>query len=85
MVTRRITETGYRAIRRSVNATSMKAPLTGRAGGANIRADGRHPMIINSKLRIALTVALTAGLLAVAAVILGPPPPEALYASSAAL
>jgi hypothetical protein len=44
----------------------MKAPLTGSSGGANIR-DWKAPMTINSKLRIALTVAVTAGLIAVAA------------------
>ena len=60
-------KTGYRAIRRSVNATSMKAPLTGPAGGANIRADERGAMTIKSKRRIGLIVAVTAGLVAVAA------------------
>jgi general stress protein 26 len=45
----------------------VKAPLTGPAGGANIRADGRQPMTSKSKLRIALTVAVAAGLIALAA------------------
>jgi general stress protein 26 len=47
---------------------NREAPLTGPAGGANIRADGRRAMIITSKLRVGLVVAVVAAaVLAVAA------------------
>jgi general stress protein 26 len=64
---RRGTEDPDTAPSAGLSMPHREAPLTGPAGGANIRADGRRAMIIKSRLRIGLVVALVAGMLAIAA------------------
>jgi hypothetical protein len=64
----RSTENPDTARSAGLSMLNCKAPLTVPAGGANIRADGRRAMIIKSKLRIGLVVAVVAaGVLAIAA------------------
>jgi general stress protein 26 len=67
MVTRRITENRIPRHPPVCQCDIMKAPLTGSSGGANIRPYGKGAMTIKSKLRVALTVVVTAGVLAIAA------------------
>jgi general stress protein 26 len=66
MATRRITKNRIARHPLFCQCVIMRAPLTGSAGGANIRTYGRHAVTIKSKLRIALTIVVTAGVLAIA-------------------
>jgi general stress protein 26 len=67
LATRRSTKDPDTAPSAGLSMPNREAPLTGQPRGANIRPDGRAAMTIKSKLRIALTVVVTAGVLAIAA------------------